>query len=73
MLGKGGSEEEINLRAGGEGGVEVGCEGGFEARFGGEVFGDAAGELVVAADAERAAATRKLVEAVEVEWEERVR
>ena len=52
--------------------MEVGNEGGLEAGFGGEVFGDAAGEAVVAAEAEGAATTRELVEAVEVEGMERM-
>ena len=34
LLCEGGVEEEVNFRAGGEGGVEVLGEGGFEAGFG---------------------------------------
>ena len=73
LFGEGRGEKEVNFRAGGEGGVEVGCEGGFEGGFGGEVFSNTTGEAVMAAEAEGAAATRELVEAVEVKGEEGMR
>jgi hypothetical protein len=46
--------------------VEVGGDGGVETGFGAEVVCDEAGEIVVAAMAERAAAARDLVVAVAV-------
>ena len=70
LLGEGGGEDEVDLRLGGEGGVELLGEGGFQAGFGGEMLGGGAGELVVAAEAERAAAACELVEAVLAEGEE---
>ena len=53
--------------------MEVGSEGGFQGGFGGEVLSDATGEAVMAAEAEGAAATCELVEAVKVEGEEGMR
>ena len=63
----GGGEDEVDFRLGGEGRVEVGGEGGVEVAFGGEVGGGTAAKLVVAAEAEGAASTGELVEAVEAE------
>ena len=72
VLGEGGGEDEVDLGATGEGGVEVDCEGGVEVTLGAEVVGDAAGEFVVAAEAQGAAAAGELVVAVAAEEEEAV-
>ena len=52
--------------------MEVGGEGCLKAGFGGKVFGNAAGEVIVALEAEGAGTAGELVEAVEVEGPEGV-
>jgi hypothetical protein len=66
VFGGEGGEDEVDFSGGGEGGVEVGGDGGVEASLRAEVVGDEAGEVVVAAVAKRAGAAGDLVVAVAV-------
>ena len=60
-------EDEVDLGSRGEGGSKVDGGGGVEATFGGEMLGNEASELVVAAVAEAVTAASDVVVAVEVE------